>query len=593
MTISSRTRSIDPGDSTSPPVSEFLERLSFDRGAPAALKRAARRGDATAFVKEWFAALASRCQGQKLQWPQSAWNWMDVDPRLARAWRSAASNARRRATMHRPPRSPNPLRLISDLPRDCPDTDLLLVLALLTRRPKLTASSAWLAAWRHAITLAADRPMTAELAATSGLLLSPLAGTRQLRRDGLAVLSGQVLEITDSNGTPAAASLEDIPDLLASLVRVHSLATQLGQKPWNKDVTQRLGIVLHLARQLATRGSSYHATASATGRPSSSGLDSLLAAATDLLPSRQVVPAGIATQSDWARLAMLSTDSSNTTSPLCSAVLTHDQPTPRLEVSIGDTSLISGNWTLEVRRGKTCWKIMHWDCVCWHSDEDADYIEIQADVGDGQRVDRQLLLDRQNHLLLLGDTVVTPPTSESQHQPILSCRAQVTMAHGIKSRPHRSGHRDWRMAGHGIVARAIPLVLPDDPLLSAGPSECQATDSQLAWQHMARGPGLYLPVIIDLAPCRQRRRAEWAPVSITEQRRIVPTAHASAFHARIGDRHWLIYRSLVRSHAARAVLGQHTDKETMVAVFDNPADVTPLVMVDAPPLTSPSHHPSS
>ena len=91
MTISSRTRSIDPGDSTSPPVSEFLERLSFDRGAPAALKRAARRGDATAFVKEWFAALASRCQGQKLQWPQSAWNWMDVDPRLARAWRSAAS----------------------------------------------------------------------------------------------------------------------------------------------------------------------------------------------------------------------------------------------------------------------------------------------------------------------------------------------------------------------------------------------------------------------------------------------------------------------------------------------------------------------
>ena len=563
MTIHAPT----PGEAAPLDHPGFLAGLQFDRGAPATLKQAARSGSPDTFVQIWLDDLANRCNSNTPKLPSRAFDWIPTQPHLASAWRSTAAHPQSRPTIGSNSSRRSPLPAIARLETDASDGDLLASLALLCQPPPPKRTQQWLSAWRNCISLTTTRPLSPELAYITGLLLSPLKGTAALRRSGQRALQEELLDRTDTDGTPHADHFDDLPEWLATLVRAGYWAQRFDNRPWNKLAHQRFSRLVNWLTPLYRQRDRL----ALPHRPARS-LQQLLNSAIQLAePS----PASRVTQSDWAHVAVLRTH------PMAKAptvVVTHDRATPRLDISVDGRTLLGGDWSIKVTGNQHDWTFDHWECVCWQSDEDADYIELQADAGDGRRVDRQILLSRAEELLVLADAVVGHPQSAGD-DPI-NCHSSLMLPDRVTAKPASNGRRDWRLAGGGVSARIFPLALPDNPMLATGPSTIASHQNQLSWSHAGPGPGLYLPLVVDLSAGRRRRKAEWNSLTVSEDRQVVSPRDAAAFRLKLGDVQLVLYRSLTNTHPPRSVVGQHVNNETLIGLFGPDGDIAPLVTVE-------------
>ena len=119
--------------------------------------------------------------------------------------------------------------------------------------------------------------------------------------------------------------------------------------------------------------------------------------------SRPTIATMPSNQSDWAKFALLRSDWSVEAD---SVAITHHQPLPQLDVTALGRSLIHGDWGLKLKIGDAIIELAEeWSCVCWQSDPDADYIELQM-AGPGKlRVERLVLLSRKERFLIIADAI--------------------------------------------------------------------------------------------------------------------------------------------------------------------------------------------
>jgi hypothetical protein len=111
-------------------------------------------------------------------------------------------------------------------------------------------------------------------------------------------------------------------------------------------------------------------------------------------------------QSDWAQLACLRSGWSVDDDAL---VVAHHESMPRLELSALGQPLLSGPWEVAVALDGTPLTFHgEWTCVCWFSDADADYIELKTEHPSGVKVERQILLAREDHFALFAEIVSGP-----------------------------------------------------------------------------------------------------------------------------------------------------------------------------------------
>ena len=69
--------------------------------------------------------------------------------------------------------------------------------------------------------------------------------------------------------------------------------------------------------------------------------------------------------------------------------------------------LWSGEWDFEVRRdGVLLAPTSEWVEVCWDSDDDADYLELEIDLGAGVRMQRAFFLGKEDSVVFLSDTIL-------------------------------------------------------------------------------------------------------------------------------------------------------------------------------------------
>jgi hypothetical protein len=94
------------------------------------------------------------------------------------------------------------------------------------------------------------------------------------------------------------------------------------------------------------------------------------------------------------------------------------------------------------------------------------------------------------------------------------------------------------------------------------------------------GNGLYAPLIFDWHPDRARKPALWRTLTVTEGGKVVGRDTAAGHRLQIGKFQMLFYRSLTPPKNARAVLGHHTFRESVIARFDADGDVEPIMHVD-------------
>jgi hypothetical protein len=243
----------------------------------------------------------------------------------------------------------------------------------------------------------------------------------------------------------------------------------------------------------------------------------------------------------------------------------------QLDLSCGRETLWSGVWQCELQLdGRPLEQRSDWDHVCWVSDEDTDYLEIEARFAGGVRVQRQMLLARQDRLLYVADAVL------GQSEGSIEYRGRLPLLSTIEVQPAPET-REVELVGRRRY-RVQPLALPEWRRDPRGGALAPADGSLELSQHR-HGRRLYAPLVIDLDPRRARQPLTWRQLTIAEDRRAVTADVAVGYRVQIGRQHWLIYRAL-GERANRTLLGANLVSEFMFARFSAEGAAEPLLEIE-------------
>jgi hypothetical protein len=293
--------------------------------------------------------------------------------------------------------------------------------------------------------------------------------------------------------------------------------------------------------------------------------------------------------SEWAELAVLQTDWSSRAARLTVA---YSGPTVRLELQSDHEILFGGTWELEVRAGGVLAQPRgSWSEVCWVSDVDCDYLELELELSGSMRVQRQILLSRKDQFVFLADAMLGVEPSDLTYRSRLPLAAGITVCPATETR---------ELTLHGKKPRAVvlPLALPEwrvDPrggtLTGGATSEADAgatnreitSASEIVLSQSARGRRLFAPLWIDLSGKRIRTQDRdpltWRQLTVGEQRQIVSRDEAVGYRVQCGKRQWLAYRSLA-TPGNRTLLGVNLSTDFFVGRFGSDGETESIVEVE-------------
>ncbi|MBX3436897.1 MAG: hypothetical protein KF861_05340 [Planctomycetaceae bacterium] len=435
-----------------------------------------------------------------------------------------------------------------------------------------------------------------------GLCFPDVRGAGRLQKSGRSALREGLEALTDVDGIPHAASLHRLPLILAALTRSTAVGAANRAPLWDGNLQERFDALIRHAAGLCLADGRIPLSNGASNAPASllktaaqlTGhsrhklpMQRLLSLADDLatqgkknrrIPASQ--PRSIASmrfkeksspssQSDWAELACLR---NNWLPGSDSCVITHHQPTIQICLTAFDRLLLYGAWPVEVSvDGSPVVLPGEWSSVCWFSDEDADYLELQQDA-DNVTVCRQILLSRVDHWLFAADAVVGPDDAGIELTTRLPLAEGVTAAAGRWT-------REVTVSQGKLSAVAYPLALEQQRVDHAR-GDLEVQNEQLVLRQDGGRGGVYAPLMFDWSPDRRRGPSLWRRLTVAEDGVIMTPGVAAGFRLRVGKHQWLYYRSLKKGQTARSVLGHHTPHETVIAEFSTTGQVQPLIMVE-------------
>ncbi|WP_010586042.1 hypothetical protein [Schlesneria paludicola] len=614
---------------------EFLQALSWDRSADPAIRTAAAAGNVSAFCKAWQ---ASRRALDKLSGPTSSTAERALWSQQAFAEEAGLTRIIEQAgdtTVKRPSATRRPVNkpavswsqrvgnLVAELTTAVGSEEprpfaVLASLELLANAGHRLTSSQFFPLWRQTLseilmwpTVIYDDPTTpidvqliehGEIPLIGGLLFHEISHATNLIKAGRKVLATELVDQTDTDGTPHAEILPRLPLWLAPLVRATLMMERFQEGQWTPDQRQLLANVIDRAVLLCRPDGRAALT-------NGLNLDSLpvLSAAVELLdlglvgstteylqavqravagkPPRRARPT-IATmpsnQSDWAKFALLRSDWSVDAD---SVAMTHHLPLPQLDVTALGRALIHGDWQLKLKLGDAVVELAEeWSCVCWQSDPDADYIELQM-AGPGKlRVERLVMLSRKERFLFVADSISGVPSmdgtkkSSGQTGQRIEYESRLSLCDGLVGSCDGTS-REGRITGKRLKARVFPLAIPHDRVQST-PHQLTIEGQELVLKQVAEGEGLFAPLAFVWHPDRTRVDATWRMLTVAEEGKRVGPDVAVGYRLKLGAFQLLVSRSLKKTGNSRTCLGHHTRNETVIARFDENGDVHPILMVE-------------
>ncbi|MCH2213327.1 MAG: hypothetical protein MK110_18665 [Fuerstiella sp.] len=275
-------------------------------------------------------------------------------------------------------------------------------------------------------------------------------------------------------------------------------------------------------------------------------------------------------QSDWAEMAVMRSGL-KVDSDVC--VVNWDRPELSIHLAVLNTPLLSGIWSSELTvNGKVTGPIEGWKCSCWFSDEEAAFIELEADPSDSVHVVRHVMLALQDRMGVICESV----TTDSAEQTV-RLKNQLHLASSPLAVTN-SITREIALHADCVSTRVIPAWLEDDRIRHAS-GHFEAADGLLTSEAEDLG-GTSMPLILDWHPERQAYDADWNRLTVTEARTVLHGRNAAGFRVRIGKHQLLIYRSLRAGQGPRAVMGLHTMNETVYGRVRKSGEVAPLVLVE-------------
>ena len=249
----------------------------------------------------------------------------------------------------------------------------------------------------------------------------------------------------------------------------------------------------------------------------------------------------------------------------------------RTELTRGSTLLWSGDWQPEVRLdGELLAPTSSWKNVCWVSDDDADYLELEQKLSGAVRLQRHVLLARQDRFLFVADAVLC------KRRNTIAYRGPTPLTAGVGFTAASETHEGFLTspAGHRRYALVLPLALPEWRGARPRGDGLFLDDGRLELRQSAvAARALFAPLFIDLAPRRFARPATWRTLTVAEDRRIVHADVAVGYRTQVGAQQWLFYRSLAR-RGSRTLLGHHLVTEFLAARFSRAGQVEPIIEIE-------------
>ena len=432
-----------------------------------------------------------------------------------------------------------------------------------------------------------------------GLLFDEVKGAPKLLKAGRKHLSDQLLLVTDEDGAPIGPVLENVSDHLARWKDALLLSAIFGRPLWKDGADERLaktlqaisatlgtdgricgclhddgagaGLIVSLAELSgAGKREAWFATARAVRDAVEAGLPRVDA----VKPRRKLREKDIPSwQSDDAETACLRSSWSPSSNV---ATLTFHQDPVGLELVADGTPLLVGPWGLSLQEDGEDVEIEDaWECICWYTDGEVDYCELQLEFDDGSKLGRFIMLPRGRQFAVIAD-IASGSTAKQ-----LELTSELPLADGIEG-VRRKGTREWRLKAGRQRFRVFPLSVPQDAGLgTSNRAEVVTDDEQVSFvtSCVSASGGAISAVVIDWAPERRNAICEWSPLTVSEVMAIDRTG-AAAWRVRFGDEHLIIFRALRATERYRTVLGYQTEHETVIADFTEAGDFKELLLVE-------------
>ena len=180
----------------------------------------------------------------------------------------------------------------------------------------------------------------------------------------------------------------------------------------------------------------------------------------------------------------------------------------RSELSCGPATVWSGDWPVQVTVASRLLDPESWREICRYSDDDVDYLELKTEWPGGWRLQRQLLLAREDHFLWTADAVTGPEVQR------LDYRSELPLTGGVAFVPERQT-RDGLLAGRRRIGRVFPVALPEWRAAAASGS-LESVRGRLQVRQQVRARGLYAPLFFDLAAHRLKWPATWRQLTVAD-----------------------------------------------------------------------------
>jgi hypothetical protein len=440
------------------------------------------------------------------------------------------------------------------------------------------------------------------LSLTCGLLFDDVKGAPRLSRIGRASLNFQLLHVTDSAGTPVGEVFDALPEFL-SLWSDGLLISRLFETTlWKSSATKRFDKMLRrLAAAVRTPGiltgtengesaasllrmaAAHHGVSPGSDEmvclePSvTSSRSTRSAASSKTTPSRKVkklskkaIPSW---QSDDTDAACLRTS----WAPDASMVTARFNSEPvKLDFVVEGVPIFSGPWQLELAEGGDILELeAAWECICWNSDSDVDYLELQLEFEGGPIIHRYVLLSRVQQFAIISDIISNSTPGR------VDLATSLPLAHGVTLESSGNGREQILKAGDKTV-RVFPLALPQDSGIgTAGHIGLNEVDdcSSLTLSHASESGTMFSPIVFDWAPERRSAPAEWRQLTVTRAGEI-DTSGAASFRIQIGKLHLVLYRSLGGTERYRTFLGYQAESETVIGHFTNSGEIREILIVE-------------
>ncbi len=429
--------------------------------------------------------------------------------------------------------------------------------------------------------------LAGELPLTLAYLFGEIGPCRKLGRQARRELSTGLVELLDGEGLPHAEHLPLLRPLLACWTRCRAIGNESAKGCWNESAQTQYEWLVRQALRLARPDGTHVFSQGQSGAWCAELFDAAIRFGGDaddrkiaagVLPrmnksrnarigKRGLPRAGV--HSEWAAVGVLR--SGWAPGSPCLAVLYPDRSL-RVEFQSRHELLWTGPWELEVRRdGRPVRADASWEEVCWVSDDDVDYLELEMSLEGGLCLQRHMLLAKEDAFLLLADAIL------GDRPASLEYRGRLPLADGISFQA-ADQTREGFLQGHRRLALALPLALPEWRAASRAGSLAQ-TGRGLELRQQAQGRSLFAPLCFDLRPRRMRRPFTWRQLTVAEDLQVQPDDVAVGYRMMIGKEQWLIYRALA-SKGNRTLLGHNLTSETLVARFDGHGEVDPLVEIE-------------